>query len=103
MLYPHKQAVTNRDYQGDRHFMHPKAGFKFNMRLKQIIARHENINRRVKSFACLSEIFCYDLSLYYVFFQVVINIVQVSIEEGDKLPNIISQGKVRSRFSRGTR
>jgi len=54
------------------------------------MARYENVNRRVKSFACLSETFHYDLSLHYVFFQVVINIVQVSIEEEDKLPDVIS-------------
>ena len=54
----------------------------------KILPRHENVSRRIKSFDFLSETFRHDLSLHRVFFHAVANIVQIGIENGEKLPDV---------------
>ena len=58
-------------------------------RIKQTLVRHENVNRRVKTFDCVPGAFRNDLSLHRDYFCAAVKIVQISIENGDELPEIL--------------
>ena len=68
----------------------PKNGNRGNKKIKAILARHENVNRRIKSFDCMSGVFRHDLALHHVYFYAIVNIVQIAIENGEKLPEVSS-------------
>ena len=55
---------------------------------KKILARYENVNRRVKTFDCVSGIFRNDLILHLDYFCAPVSIAQISIEDSDELPEI---------------
>ena len=88
LLKPNEKTIADKGYRYDNHFYHCKNGRRNNKWIKKILARHENANRRIKSFDCLSETFRHDLSLHHVFFHAVANIVQIGIENGEKLPDV---------------
>ena len=83
-----EKAVADKGYRFCKRFFVPKTNYHLNGRIKQILARHENVNRRIKSFDCMSEMLRHDLSLHHVYFHAVVNIVQIAIENGEKLPDV---------------
>ena len=87
-LQPNERAVADKGYRHSDSFYVCENNDPCNKRIKQILARHENVNRRVKTFDCMSGVFRHDLSLHRDYFYAVVNIVQISIENGDKLPEI---------------
>jgi hypothetical protein len=54
--------LADRGYNDVRYFMLPRAGADdaFNRRHKAIMARHESINSRFKTFGCLRDMFRHD-------------------------------------------
>ena len=88
LLHPKERAVADKGYRFDSRFICVKNGQATNKRIKKILARHENVNRRIKSFDCLSGTFRHELYLHHVFFNAVVNIVQLGIENGEALPEV---------------
>lgn len=56
--------------------------------VQRILARGENVFRRIKSFDVMGGRFRHDLALHHIYFFAVVNIVQIAIECGDKLPEV---------------
>jgi len=50
-----------------------------------IMARHEHVNRRLKSFQVLKQVIRHDTDLHVLCFQAVVDIVEVMIENGSPL------------------
>ena len=63
--------------------------------IRRALARHESVNRRTKSFDCMSGKFRHDLLLLKNHFLVVVSIAQVAIEHGDALPKGSSPHELR--------
>ena len=55
---------------------------------RQILARHETVNARVKQFCCMRDIFRHALFLHPRFFHAVVNLVQLMIEHGEPLYSV---------------
>ena len=55
---------------------------------KEIMARHETLNGRLKQFSCLHDIFRHDLSLHPLYFNAVVNLTQMMIEHGEPLYSV---------------
>ena len=88
LLRPKDRAIADKGYRFDSRFICAKNGQSTNKRIKKILARHENVNRRIKSFDCLSGTFRHELCLHHVFFNAVVNIAQIGIENGEVLPEV---------------
>ena len=68
--------------------MHAKGGSVYHKGLQNMLARHENVNRRIKSFDCLSRTFRQDVSKNSICFHAVCNLVQIAIVSGENLPDV---------------
>ena len=88
LLRPGEKAIADRGCKDGRHFMQAKTGSLCHKGRQNVLARHENANRRVKCFDSLSGAFRHDISKHHVFFHAVVNTVQIAIETGDKLPSL---------------
>ena len=88
LLKEGERAIADKGYRDFRYFCNPSGTGYVSKYMKKVLARHENVNRRIKSFECLSGTFRHDVSLHHVFFHAVANIVQLSIECGEKLPDV---------------
>ena len=55
---------------------------------KEIMARHETLNGRLKSFSCLQHRFRHDLHLHRLHFNAVVNLTQMMIEHGEPLYSV---------------
>ena len=93
-LQPNEKVIADKGHRHCERFFAPKNGNKHNKLIKRVLARHENVNRRVKSFDCMSGRFRHDLFLHNIYFLAVVNIAQISIENGDKLPEVSSVYKL---------
>ena len=91
LLRPGEKAIADRGCKDGRCFMQAKTGSLHHKGRQNMLARHENVNRRVKCFDSLSGTFRHDVSKHHVFFHAVVNIVQIAIETGDKLPSLAKQ------------
>ena len=56
-----------------------------------MLARHENVNRRVKWFDSLSGTLHHDVLKHRVFFHALASTAQIAIEAGDELPSLAKQ------------
>ena len=67
---------------------------------KNLLARHETGNGRIKQFHCKKDIFRHVLYFYPDFFHVVINLTQVMIESGEPLysVDIWCENKIKNQF-----
>ena len=92
-LRPREKVVADKGRRECNRFCIPKNGNPCNKRIKQILARHENANRRIKLFGNMSGIFRHDLELPHVHFYASISVVQIAIENGEKLPEVSSAYK----------
>ena len=93
-LLANERVVADRGHRQCKRFFVPKNGSKGNKVIRRILARHENVNRRIKSFDCMAGKFRHDLLLHNVHFLAVVNIVQIAIECGDALPKVSSVHKL---------
>lgn len=78
-----EKAVADKGYRDEDYFIFPKADDVNAPRQKEIMARHETINRRLKQFGILSQIFRHSLDKHPDCFHAVVNITQLNIENGN--------------------
>ena len=84
-----KRIITDDDYVGSWKLICKKAGRKNNRALRNILARHDNINLKFKKFKVLSEWWEGDLEFHPIVSHTVFNLVQLSLDLGcDILPSI---------------
>ena len=88
LLKEGERAIADKGYRDFRYFCNPSGTGYVSKYMKKVLARHENVNRRIKSFECLSGTFRHNVFLHHDFFHAVANIVQLSIECGEKLPDV---------------
>jgi hypothetical protein len=56
--------------------------------LKKILARHETVNKRVKQFYCMKDVFRHVLTLHPSFFRDCVNLTQIMIVNGEPLHDV---------------
>ena len=93
-LLANERVVADWGHRQCKRFFVPKNGSKDNKVIRRVLARHENVNRRIKSFDCMVGKFRHDLLLHNIYFLAVVNIVQIAIECGDALPKVSSACKL---------
>lgn len=84
-----EQAIADSGYKdGDRMFLTAFTGRfltefekQFNYQLKCFTARHEHVNKRLRSFSIMNEVFHHDQDQHHMCFAACLNLVQLSIEE----------------------
>ena len=92
-LLANERVVADRGYRQCKRFFIPKNGGKDNKVIRRILARHENVNRRIKSFDCVAGKFRHDLLLHSTCFLAVVDVAQIAIECRGKLPGVSSTRK----------
>ncbi len=73
-------TLADKGYNQKKYFKNP-----CNRMEKKILARHETLNGRLKEFGILSQRFRNALNKHPLVFHAVVNIVQISIMNGEKL------------------
>jgi hypothetical protein len=81
-----EKAIADRGYRDYHYFEIPNGHNDPNK--KEMMARHETLNHRLKLFRCLSEKFRHDLHLHPLYFHAVVDLTQMIIEHGDPLYTI---------------
>lgn len=79
-----EKALADRTYQ-DHHFINSRMYPETAAIQKKILARHETVNSRLKSFNVLKYEFRHNLLFHPQCFRAVANLVQLSIENGEPL------------------
>lgn len=82
-LQPGEKVIADRGYNDQRYFDLPNGHA--DQQKKQILARHETVNRRIKQFCCMNYRFRHALYLHPRFFHAVVNLTQLMIENGEPL------------------
>lgn len=86
-----EKTIADKGYRDNEYFIHPKIPNTTveNARLqKQIMARHETLNGRLKSFAILTQPYRHDKETHRSCFYAVANIVQLMLLNGEPLYDI---------------
>ena len=81
-----EKAINDRGYNDPNYFYFPNG--ENDQKKKEIMARHETLNSRLKLFSCLHDIFLHDLSLHPLYFNAVVNLTQMMIEHGEPLYSV---------------
>ena len=88
-IEPLERIVADDGYAGCWKIIHPQQGRTDNTVLRRILARHENINLKIKKFKVMSERYAGDLAFHSVIAHAVFNVLQISIDLGcDILPAV---------------
>ena len=82
-LLPGERVVADKGYNDPNYFDVPIGNADHQKR--QILARHETVNHRIKKFCCMNNRFRHKLYLHPLFFHAVINLNQLMIENGEPL------------------
>ena len=82
-LLPEERVVADKGYNDPNYFDVPIGNADHQKR--QILARHETVNHRIKKFCCMNNRFRHKLYLHHLFFHAVINLNQLMIENGEPL------------------
>ena len=80
---PGEMIIADRGYRDEEFFDIPAN--EGDQLKKLILARHETVNRRIKQFRCMGSKFRHDLHLHPRFFHAVVNLCQLTIENGEPL------------------
>lgn len=75
-----EMTLADKGYRCHQYFKQPATSSK-----KRILARHETLNGRLKQFKALGGRYRHKLRKHPKIFHAIINIVQISIENGEKL------------------
>lgn len=78
-------TLADKGYNDMQYFVYPVTNDSTAARQKEIMARHETVNMRIKRFGVMQKIFRHNLLLHPKCFHAVVNIVQLSIENGEPL------------------
>lgn len=94
MLLPGEKAIADKGYNDSRYFVNPRTLFLNRRQMKNIMARHENVNQRIKSFQCMRQMFRHGWKRHNLCFEAVIKLVQIKLLNGEPLAAIcIAQKK----------
>ena len=85
MLLPGEKAIADRIYKDQSFFVTPYSPFLNRKLLKNIAARHENVNQRVRSFQIMLHVFRHGWRKHNLCFEAVIKLVQIKLQNGDPL------------------
>ena len=83
-----EKTISDNTYTDEKYFIIPRQYPRNSIKhrtIKEILARHETVNRRFKQFGVLSQRFRHHISLHPYCFNAVANIVQVMIDSGENL------------------
>ena len=80
-------TIADKGYRDDNFFIYPSTIYPPNRQLyiKRILARHETVNRRLKTFTILQSVFRHPIEKHSSCFQAAANLVQIMIEQGETL------------------
>lgn len=81
-----EKAIADRGYNDPDYFDFPNGNN--DQKKKEIMARHETLNGRLKSFSCLQHRFRHDLHLHPLYFNAVVNLTQMMIVHGEPLYSV---------------
>ena len=84
-MLPGERAIVDKGYDDSRYFITPRTLFLSRRQLKNIMARHENLNQRVKSFQCMRQMFGHGWKKHNLCFDAVIKLVQLKLQNGQPL------------------
>ena len=84
-LLPGEKAIADKGYLGEKYFVTPNTLFYNRIMLKRIMARHEVVNQRIRSFQCMRQMFRHGLEKHKICFQAVIKLVQIKLQNGEPL------------------
>jgi hypothetical protein len=73
-------TLADKGYRDRKFFKIPENAFE-----KRVLARHETLNGKIRTFAILSDRFRHQLNKHPIVFHACVNIVQVLINDGEKL------------------
>ena len=76
-----KRPWLTRGYRDNNYFVNPNG----DQIKKNILARHETVNKRVKQFYSMKNVFRHVLTLHPSFFRAVVNLTQIMIDNGEPL------------------
>ena len=85
-LLPGELAIADKGYDDPRFFVTPYSRFLSRKCLKNIMARHENVNQRIKSFFCMRHMYRHGWEKHNLCFEAVIKLVQITLQNGQPLP-----------------
>lgn len=83
-LEPQEKAIADRGYRDQQYFITP-ATKPYYPKIKQILARHETINKRMKQWKCLGSRFRHKLHKHPLCFHAIANITNFILKNGDHL------------------
>ncbi|KAF0738930.1 hypothetical protein Ae201684_005301 [Aphanomyces euteiches] len=86
---PNEMTLADRGYCDPRYFIYPRPGRDDVRRQKEVMARHETCNRRLKQFRVLGGVFRHQLYLHPICFHAVVNLTQLMIELGEELYSVM--------------
>lgn len=78
-----EKAIADRGYNDANYFDYPNG--ENDQKKKEIMARHETLNRRLKQFNCLQYKFRHELYLHPLYFNAVVNLTEIMLEHGEPL------------------
>ena len=78
-----EKVIADRGYNDPNYFDFPNG--ENNAKKKEIMARHETFNGRLKQFSCLQDIFRHELCLHPLYFNAVVDVTQMTIQRGEPL------------------
>lgn len=82
MVAPGEMTVADDGYKDRNFFIYPTANPESAARQKEIMARHETLNKRLKSFNVLNFPYRHDISTHHECFHAVINVTNVTLTVG---------------------
>ena len=82
---PNELTLADRGYSDTRYFYTPAHYPKTASQQKQIMARHETVNARLKQFGVLKQVFRHSVDKHSECFFAVVNIVELVIENNSPL------------------
>ncbi|XP_045034955.1 uncharacterized protein LOC116930552 [Daphnia magna] len=76
-----EKALADKGYRDNNYFLNPNG----NQMKKKILERHETVNKRVKQFYSMKNVFRHVLTLHPSFFRAIVNLTQIMIDNGEPL------------------
>ena len=83
-----ERAIADKGYSDEKYFLTPNCLFYNRKLLKNIMARHENVNQRIKSFQVMRQMFRHGWEKHILCFTSVIKLVQIKLQNGEPLPQL---------------
>ncbi|KAH9121519.1 hypothetical protein AeMF1_006809 [Aphanomyces euteiches] len=85
---PNEMTLADRGYMDANYFVNPRYHPQSSAQQKQIMARHETVNARLKQFGVLRGIFRHSIEKHPICFYAIANLVQIGLEYESPLYSI---------------